>query len=146
MNLQSFSRLLDPDAPVFVQVQSIIDLKTQVICESQRPLKETRPPPLSSCLFLPVLTWNSLSLHLPFFQSSLLCSSSGRWRFVKKKGAELLLEAKRIQGPRQLINVLLVSHQVKSTFLEVHRYSSTLFERCPARPLKYSDCVSYLLF
>lgn len=65
---------------------------------------------------------------------------------MKKKGAERLLEAKRIQGPRQLINVLLVSHQVKSTFLEAHRYFSTLFEQRPARPLKYSDCVSYLLF
>lgn len=52
-------------------------------------------------------------------------------RFGKKKE----VEAKRIQGPRQLINVLLVSQQLKSTFLEARRYSSVLFDCRPARPI-----------
>lgn len=65
---------------------------------------------------------------------------------MKKKEVERLLEAKRIQGPRQLINVLLVSHQLKSTFLEARRYSSVVFECRPARPVKYLNYVSYLLF
>lgn len=45
-----------------------------------------------------------------------------RGKVDDKKEVEQLLEAKRIQGPRQLINVLLVSQQLKSTFLAAHRY------------------------
>lgn len=73
---------------------------------------------------------------------------AGRFRgkVHEKKEVEQLLEAKRSQGPRQLINVLLVSQQLKSTFLCAHRYSSVVFECCPARPVKYSNCFSYLLF
>lgn len=82
--------------------------------------------------------------YLPFVFLQWPVDSEGR--FMKKKEAERLLEAKRIQGPRQLINVLLVSHQLKSTFLQARRRSSVLFECRPARPVKYWNDVSYLLF
>lgn len=64
----------------------------------------------------PSLTWNSR--RSVFIPKLLLCSSSGRWRFEKKKGAGRLPEAQRTQGPRQLINVLLVSHQLNHPSLK----------------------------
>lgn len=80
--------------------------------------------------------------YLPFVFLQWLVDSEGSW----EERSRQLLEAKRIQGPRQLINVLLVSHQLKSTFLEARRYSSVVFEYCPARPVKYLNYFSYLLF